>query len=526
MNKLSLYLPRGIGLVLILTALLKLLLFFQTPLSKVQADPGMVFLTMREVLLLSSIFEIGVAYFLLRSVDPTYAGWLILYFCACASMYQISLVFQTEEKVCSCLGVATNLLGHGTATWLARAILVIFWTSGFILLRSSRRRVNFRQPVTAVWFFLLGLISNMAVEGKADQVSVTGELVSSFDYNGKSKAETKTFQATFDENALLLTYVPRSPPSKYNVPPLSNLVFMSKEYAAICSRTSGPEDVAVVSLKQPEYLWQLGNCPGDGLASRVFLVIRCLEIFSETGASSTRPLATPSTIGGAPLSLITLAHYQFSENRELLTCELRVDDRLRQKWRSAPLLNPSFRAKRGTDDLLAAQAKLALYWDGCLTERIEFSGFTNRAGIRFPTFAEFTKYSVSRKTGGNAAKEVITGKATLILSVLEQSAAGPVTFSGLVTAKPITVADERLTDRSFHIDGVTFETNALTSLEISPIARAKFAHALEAARKAGLSARIRKGVSVGLLVILLISPLIAIKWIRGRSGHSVRDLAT
>jgi hypothetical protein len=406
-------------------------------------------------------------------------------------------------------------------TRLEWVILAVHRTGKFFPLHQAghERRVWCAATVASVSLWAAGAALLGPEAAVAGQISISGELRSTV-YQKESLSETKTFQATFDENACLISY--SAPPlPRYNLPTYSNIVFVSREYNAVVSLFPG-ERAATASLRKPEYAWQLGNLR-DGLASRAFMAIRCLELFPQGSGAQSRPLAVASAVGGEPFSLISEAEYDYAQTSEgrLLTCEVRVSKSLRDRWRSSPLLDPGLVLDSKSEAFRLAEISIAPHPSGFLLERIRFSKFTNVAGVCFPTVAEFWKYAPPRMNRrGPAVQGVPFGEATLRLTLVAHSASGSIGFPHLEGLTKITVAEERLTDRALHIGAVTYETNALASLEISPLARAEFARAVHPARSEKVPAHLPPIVRCAMVAALLAGLVLIWKRMRWRVAGS------
>jgi hypothetical protein len=347
-------------------------------------------------------------------------------------------------------------------------------------------------------------------DGMAGQVSVSGQLHSSYKGEAVERQETKTFNLSFDQESLLVIYSVAPLPARYGaaLPPTSNVVFVSKEHHAVVIQSPGM-DIVTAALRRAEQTWKLGNCR-DGLVSRVFLAIRCLELFPEGSSSKSRRLSTTYAVAGTPMSLISQATWTYSAiagEPGVLTCEVRVDDRLRKAWRSDELLQIGFQDSGESQKFRRAQVQLASYSHGFLLERMQFSMFTNVGGLRFPMRADFWKYkSPGRNQTGEAEEEALYERGVLEFRVMNYSATTEVAFPGIVSSNEFSVTDTRMSDRSLGISGVRYSTNALTSLEISPLAVAEFERVAEIARRERFQSLLRRIFTTVLVAILCLTP--------------------
>lgn len=94
---------RWIAFVLLVTAILKIIYAIRIPVASIRPDVVVNLFTNREVLLLAGLFEAVIATLLVKSRSVRSSAALILYFSACASAYQLGLIFQGNLP-CSCLG--------------------------------------------------------------------------------------------------------------------------------------------------------------------------------------------------------------------------------------------------------------------------------------------------------------------------------------------------------------------------------------------------------------------------------------
>jgi hypothetical protein len=382
---------------------------------------------------------------------------------------------------------------------------------GLLLLGCAVRNHSLREQLTAHRQSLA--ILTMIVlcvwgcgDGLAGQISVSGQLHWSFQGESREREETNAFTAMFDQDGLLVTYSlpPLSLSPRYGIPPTSNsnVVFLSKQHYALAIM-SPHKEMVTASLRRAELPWILGNCGGN-LESRVFLAVRCLELFPEESSSKSRRLATTYAVAGTPMSLISQATWTYSATAGepgALTCEVRVDDRLRRAWRSDELLRIGF--PDSGERFRRAQAQLASYSHGFLLERMQFSMFTNVGGVRFPMRADFWKYKTPGKIQpGEAEEEALYERGVLEFRDMNYSATTEVAFPGIVSSNEFSVTETRLSDRSLGIDGVRYSTNALTSLEISPLAVAEFERVAEPARRKRFLVRLLRVSTVVMLATL------------------------
>ncbi len=512
MNRLREKVLWAIALMLFVTAVLKVVQFVRVPLSAIITDPGITLLTNREALILGAVMEILVALSLIKSIQSGGSGQIILYFCTCASLYHLSLFTQSDQQHCSCLGVATDLLGARASTWLIRLMLSFLWVAGIFIFNEERKEVRLRQrdqhsPQVMACLLIIAWISTSPIRATADQVLISGELRSTYDYNGKTSEDTKAFQARFDDDTLLISYLPPALPSRYNSGTASNIFFVNKGTNAVVTFNM-QENLAVASFRREDIAWQLGNC-GDGLASRVFTMVRCLALFPSESASKVRAFSVASTVAGEPLSVISEAHYTYAGtgSEQTLSCDIRVSDVLRKKWRSSAFLGPEWSNGENTN-YREAQALVARYHEGFLLEKIQLSHFINVAGMRIPTLAEFSKFAPPRtNTTGKSVREIPYGNARLDLRVINY-AEGSVTFPQLDLPNQVTITEERLFDQALQISGVRYTTNALTSLSISPLARLEFSHQVELMAKRRFRTRISSMLGWIMVFVVIAGPLI------------------
>ena len=470
---------RWIAFVLLVTAILKIIYAIRIPVASIRPDVVVNLFTNREVLLLAGLFEAVIATLLIKSHSVRSSAALILYFSACASAYQLGLIFQGNLP-CSCLGVATDWLGAGTTTVVSRLMLVGMWIFGVVLLaythRSQRRHGAPLSSVACLPFLVLLFLLETSRESPAAPIAAEGELTW---IARTTNVTSRAFRVVFDTDTLkLVSLNPNAGPKGGDCTEIS---FIDKKVVADvlqCGGSDRQRRFVGVSLNSAEGTWALGNCP-DSLTSWVFLTLRCSELFP-TG-QATRRLASPSTTVGEPLSVLTEASYEFSRqtDREELTCDLLVRDTLRKGWTESPFVTPE---KLDRTELEQEKRNLAQYADGFVLERMSFSRFTNVAGFRFPMLAESTLYAPQRTnvaTSGKASQPVATVK--LVLTNITYPTEE--TFALLPLKGPMTVGDGRLRDQKLHLYGCHYQTNQLTSFEITAGARSAFAVEVQKARE-------------------------------------------
>jgi len=510
----KLWIARTVGVILVITAGLKLWYLMTTPLGNlVHPDPVLTVFTHREALLLAVFLELFVAYQLSRSQEAWQAGAWLLYFSIAMTFYQVGLLLTCTNK-CGCLGAASSLTGERSALWISRTLLLVFWLLSFFLLfrrhrnpnpmhKSQRNvRVGALGPLFLVSLF--GIFSGLSARG-GQTIHAIGHYCYT-NYTGFTEAHD--CEVRFDKKTLLLKEVPPLPSSvaqRYAIPaPCTNILYVTKEVLMRMNRCRN--GIIVVGFDRPAYAWELGNC-GATLQSCVFLALRCEELFP--GLSGRRRLAPPWTATGHALSLILEAKYAWknkSRPDQELTCTVVVSGKLKRTWRKSNLRSPVL--TRHLDLMRKEEASIAPYRDGFTNGIIRFTRFTNVAGLNFPTHCEFTMFSpVPYKRAIRAGKSgKVWSKNTLLFDHIRTSSA-PIQILP-IEAKQIDVTEYRLFDFDLGIPEALYRTNRLASFEISPLARRNFELQREKVRKALQTQRIKKFLLTGFITVLLLGPAI------------------
>ncbi len=535
----SFWIGTTLAAILILTALLKLLHFLQMPISNARPDVVVNFISNRELLLLSALFEVSVAAYLLKSIDAWRSALAILYFSLCATIYHLGLLVQGDLP-CPCLGVVSDWMGHGVTTFVSRIILLVFWGLGVLLAWRSRNGLGCKAISRAARVFALVLCSSLVELGSANaSILLEGDYFykSTSPRTGMISTDDRKFSAMLDEGALAVMSIPPGEGLVLLGGSCTNTVFISRE-AVISMLWCRGSETTYVTFSPPEYAWDLGNC-GDGLTSWVFMALRSRELFSVSYGSGVRPLASPMALIGSPIGLITEAEYSETGvgDSRTLVCKIRVSEHRLRNWLNSPLLSPGFNPK---NELARERSRLRHYKAGFLYEEITFSRFTNIAGIEFPRLLEskiFTplKPSVPRK--GMAVGQTSAGE-----SQPTSSSTGPQTpgLYGTVTVNlrivdplwpetpavlpasnsTFSISEARLGDREHHIGGVNYyQSNSLISSEVSPVARSAFESAVEKARHAENVRRWNRVLTAALAAILLSGPLLI--FLRSRRPRTI-----
>ncbi len=466
---------RLVAVVLIGTAVLKILSVIRTPVAPIRADAVVSFFTSREVLMLASFFELVVGSLLIKSRNIRMSAALVLYFSACASVYQLGLFFQGDVS-CSCLGIAADWLGGGTTTALSRAMLVAMWMVGVALLIYAHKT----PPVVCLPFAVLLCLIGPPTACPAATLAIEGEYawVSWSERTGKTNAARRAFNVLLNDKALRITSL--NPDAGPRGGACTEVSFVDMEVVVNvlqCEDSVAQSGYLGVAIDSAEAAWGLGNCR-DSLTSWVFLTLRCSELFPV--ARPTRRLASPSTTLGEPLGVVTEAHYAFSAQTDgaEMVCDLVVQGALKKVWRASPLVTPE-RLER--EELERETQNLARYPNGFLLETMRFSRFTNVAGFHFPMLAESTLFAPQHTKGlrsrptGRPVAAVKVALAKIVYS--HDDAVTLLPLSG-----PMTISEGRLRDRRLHLRGCGYQTNQLATFEITPGARAAFETELQRAR--------------------------------------------
>jgi hypothetical protein len=486
--------------------------------SQVRGDVVVSVLTNREVLLLASLLEIGVAVCLLRSRDPWKLAILVLYFSACATVYQLGL-FAQGDTGCQCLGAAADWLGTGKTTLIARAVLFLFWTYAMALLWLDRQvpQVHFGASACKLItsFALLSFSTypaqaSVTVQGQYQYISWGGR-------GGKTNQERRDFSAVLDQtSAIVTTLLPTAGP-RSSEGPCTNTLFVTRDVFST-SFWCRDSETAHVTLYPPDYVSRLGNCR-DSQMTWIFLMLRCLEFFPNgSGTSGSRQLASPTTVAGDPFSLITHAEYALLGNDDstVLVCDIVVSESLRSNWLKSPLLSPEFRPKI---DLPRIKDDLDRWRAGFLCERITFSAFTNGAGMRFPTRLQSQLFSPPSAKGGISAHDKATPYAAvnITLNSIEFNSMNRIQFLP-VRSTTVSVIEQRLSDRAAHVGGARYLTNELATFEITAGARSAFEAELQRVRDERTAAQIRKFFMALAIATALGGPVIIAYLFRGRNA--------
>lgn len=513
---------------LILTALLKLLYLFGTPITRVRADAVVTFLTNREVLLLGSVVEISVAILLIQSRDLWKCGVAVLYFTACATVYQCALLVRGDVP-CQCLGAASDWLGFGTTATISRLLLAAFWVYAFATLRSIPGSSRGRLPPPSKGITVLVLITTIfpwyRMYGATVSIEGTYSATVRREAGERIHQENLTFEfgALFDTTSMIITTVYANAGPRHDSGYCTNTVFIDK--ATFCrffrceeadARYGQQPETTYATLSFPDYPWKLGNC-GDSVATWAFVTVRCLDVFPLTTSKGVRLFAPTSSMIGEGLACVTEAHYDFSNTPEgtVLTCDIAVSASLRSNYLASPFIPASFSNADSHRELNS----LARLKPGFLCERIRFSRFTNVANIQFPTLVEaevFTPPVTKRIAGSSVAQ---TNRASTTETVLLRNIRYPlsVTVSPFpLGSKSFSVTEERLFDRKAAIGGPTYTRTELSSLEVSPEARAAFDQQIREYHQRLRIQRIKR-IFTGILVLTVFGgPFLIVRLFRRR----------
>ena len=495
------------AVVLITTAVLKCINFLNVPLSPPRPDSVLGFVTNREFLILAAIFELSIARKLLESHEVVRSAIIVLYFCLCATIYQIALFLQGDSP-CACLGIASEWLGGPKVTTLvARAILAALWIGGLFFIIAARGRSAGKNVVSDSTSHLILLLLLFLLLGTANCLAATVQVHGEYTDVVLRKTRTgaraeevlkRDFVALFDHEALKITYSQGSSGPRSTVGPCMNSIFVTKEKFVFTFQCRGSESANVV-FDRVEYPWELGIC-GVGVENCVFLTIRCLDFFGFKGGS--RLIAPPWTTIGEPLGLINEAQYTFSEAADgyAVAGRIKVSGSLREKWLASELLSPGFNQ---AVDRRREDANLSLYRPGFLTGEFRFSDFTNVSELKFPMLAEFWRYDPPTTGAGAQPREghrILSETMTLLIQKIEQ-------LNDKISILPVSdqrvfVQDKRLFSHRYHITEAKFQTNSVTAFEISPLATTQFESGMKKARERERVQRLQHIFSVLLIVAL------------------------
>ena len=129
---------RYAALVLILTATLKIIGFFETSPRNTTPDVILNFLTARELMIFSAFLEFSVAAILVFRGNVWIRTFALAYFSMCAAIYQVALASMGDIP-CNCLGTLGFIgIGDEAPRILARVILASFWMGILFLITGHR----------------------------------------------------------------------------------------------------------------------------------------------------------------------------------------------------------------------------------------------------------------------------------------------------------------------------------------------------------------------------------------------------
>lgn len=508
---------------LVLTSGLKLALFIRLPVVGAPADTVLPFVSQRELLLLASISEIVVATLITKVVGKWQSGLWLAYFCACATLYQVALLFVAEQQPCRCLGVADEWFGAKRASAVSRALLAFLWVCAFVECRRSpiaRPQLACTTASSSTGLMVMSLLSATQLV-KSDTVSLMGEYkiadmpIQNDDNTGARPSAV--FHAQLDNDGLLLEYNSSSlypsldAATKYGIVLSGSRFYASSNVVAWLLNVSSPNIGAVYD--SPERVWGLCNA-GDGLATRVLVSLRSRELFPISSRVGRRLLAPSHILPGTPLSVATEAQYQWATNDGdlVLTYEVRVSDRLSSQWHTSPLLDSSLFAGNPEQEQASGQPLIDRYTNGFVLERGHFSKFTNVGTLSFPQLAEFRRYA-NTGTNGNLYKNAPTLKSLCVVSTKVETTRQESLekLFQAVNFQSVTVTDKRLFNIKLRIGGVTYTTNRLDLREVAPMAIALFENECLQARQRDRMRRIRESIGAMLMVLICLAP--AVVWL-------------
>lgn len=499
------------------TSGLKVALFFLKSPSYVELDPVLGLVTTRESLLLSSIFEMVIAFCLLRSRSARAAGFLILYFSLCATIYQIGHVLQVQSgPPCSCLGVVSIWLDNSSARVLTRVLLLGFWlAAGRLLIRGvplSLPDAGHGAEKAAVRFLLIAFV--VAHDGECSAAAVKVEALYEVS-QGVPVVKTRRrmqIRGSFDGQSLTVSTMAEAP-QRYGGALWANTTFIDKEVMTVAS-TNAEMNTVVVGFRRPDFAWTLGNCAGTA-ESCLFLMIRCLDLFPEQSERPTRRrMAPPWTTIGEPLSVTTIGEYSWqgeAEGRELI-CDLRTSADLLANWQSSEFLEPSVVSAflhpsllEGRSALERAKRQVNAYPVAHLVGHMRFRAFTNFAGCRFPLEAEFLSFGPPTTNTAALAGPRPRQTIHVLVNGLRWEPSGVISILPVV-ADRVEVTDERLVDRELGVSFGHYVTNAVDSAVISPSAISDFHRRVDVMRFRMRKARLQKVVFATITCVILLCP--------------------
>lgn len=506
----------AVGSFFIVAATLKGLGFLNIDTYPLRPDPVVGFLTQRETTILGAVFEVFIAIMLWKTKDLCKTGAFILYFCLCATIYQVGLAFN-GNATCACLGIVSELIDDShRASIIARSILAALWILGFGFMVSNRVHAPERISRTAspTSLMLLFLCFFGVTTSFSETIRVEGL------YTARSKHATKSgshkivdstpFVALFTREELKITYTQRPPSARSGVvsAACTHDVFVSNDHLATVSKCAGTDFVNVV-LSRKEFPDQLGICR-TALENSVFLTIRCKDLFA--GPSGARRLSSPWALTGQPMALISEAKYEFTEElgKTTLLGTINVDATRLKHWTSSTLLSAGFEKQANQQ---RETIRLSNLQPGSPLAEFQFLNFTNVAGLQFPTTAEFRSFAPPLPRRDTTVDQQETAqsndKDTMEVRIRRIEVVGDPVGLLPIQAEKVFVQDQRLFDRENQIDEGYFVTNLLSSLEISVPARVSFQNSI-AKHKAELKQAMLRKIWTATLFLALVVGGVAI----------------
>lgn len=509
MKTFTCYTKRAVITVLLITALLKIIYFFNIAATPVKSDPVLGMITNREFLLIASFFEIFISFLLLKENNDKYNGIIILYFCVFASIYQTGL-YLNGNVACPCLGVATDWLGSGLTPIVSRMLLLLLWSVGLILcFRKQIRSLNvtntsLSRTVQLISAFGLFALSNNCF-ADLSTIHIEGEYrFSTISTKGHLTNKQEPIQAMFDKDSLLVTSSSSSPGPKMEGGPCYNRVYITKDIMATAIECPGLETTSV-SLAGSEAAFEMGTCQ-DIYSSTLFLMIRCCQFFPSTNGPNTRRLSETWTMRGAPLALVTESQYEYSyiNSNLVLKCDIYISPALKSNWMASPYLPAGF-------DLIKSKRReeifLSQYKPGFLCQRMQFTSFTNIGGYIFPTMYTSEVYDPKRtniinSSTNNTASFRYGNDQCQIISI--KSLANQKVSLLPLTNKNVSVSEERLTNKKLRIGGVLYLTNNIQSYDIDEQAKNIF-KTTEITYQEKIDRAVRQKYLINIMILLIMA---------------------
>lgn len=303
-------------------------------------------------------------------------------------------------------------------------------------------------------------------------MEITGRTITESFWKGTTSRQTNDFKAVLDDQTLRIVST-SAPPGGGRYGPMDTCQVTSlirDEVLMTALRCPPDSDRMTITFERPELVTELAHCGGT-LPTLVLLALRVEQIFPATMGE--RRLTPPWDTTGSAVGLIKKATYRWSNPstpEQVLAGKIFVSPELKAGWRSSDLLTPVAKVPEVQRALETEMAELAdRSQDGTFILR----NFTRVGRWRLPRFVEFVRLATG-KPAATPTPETPAGD--LILRVefqqlREMDSEVPVLP---LTATRISVSERRLFDRDLSILSAMYQTNRISSFEISPMALEDF----------------------------------------------------